>query len=189
MSAASAEGGGGGRVMFETVDVTSDEQVKAFAEKVTATLGVPHIVVNNAGIINANARLWEVPPQEMQAVLAVNVLGTANAVRHFAPAMVSRRQGVIVNMSSGWGRSASAQVAPYCASKWAVEGLTKALSQELPSGVAAVALNPGVIDTAMLQSCFGASAGGYQKPEDWAPRAADLILGLRAADNGASLTV
>jgi len=62
------------------------------------------------------------------------------------PAMVRRGQGVIVNFSSGWGRSTDAGVAPYCATKWAIEGLTQALAQELPPGMAAVPLNPGIIN-------------------------------------------
>ena len=59
------------------------------------------------------------------------------------------------------------KVAPYCASKWAVEGLTKAVAKELNSGVATVALNPGVIHTDMLESCFGSSASAYSKPDQW----------------------
>jgi NAD(P)-dependent dehydrogenase (short-subunit alcohol dehydrogenase family) len=78
--------------------------------------------------------------------------------------MIRRGSGVIVNFSSGWGRSVSAEVAPYCASKWAVERLTRALAEELPSGLAAVPLNPGIINTEMLQSCFGADAQNYPEP-------------------------
>lgn len=59
------------------------------------------------------------------------------------------------------------QVAPYCASKWAVEGLTRAVAKELSSGVAAVALSPGVVHTEMLESCFGSSASVYPKPDQW----------------------
>jgi len=80
-------------------------------------------------------------------------------------------------------------VAPYCATKFAIEGLTRALALELPSDLAAVALNPGIIDTAMLQSCFGASASGYEGPAQWAQRAVPFILKLSRSDNGASPTV
>src|SRR5688500_10542688 len=121
--------------------------------------------------------------------MAVNVSGTANVVRHFAPAMIARRRGVIVNFSSGWGRSVSPAVAPYCASKFDVEGLTRALAEELPKGMAAVPLNPGVIDTDMLRSCFGGEAAGYPDPRAWARRAVPFILRLGAADNGQSLSV
>jgi NAD(P)-dependent dehydrogenase (short-subunit alcohol dehydrogenase family) len=76
-------------------------------------------------------------------VVSVNIVGVANVIRAFAPAMIERGSGVIVNLSSGWGRSVSPEVAPYCATKWAIEGMTKALAEELPKGMAAVPLNPG----------------------------------------------
>ena len=80
-------------------------------------------------------------------------------------------------------------MAPYCATKWAIEGLTQALAQELPRGMAAVPLNPGVIDTEMLRSAFGGSAGSYPKPSEWARSAVPFLLKLDAADNGKPLTV
>jgi NAD(P)-dependent dehydrogenase (short-subunit alcohol dehydrogenase family) len=103
--------------------------------------------------------------------------------------MIARGSGTIVTLSSGWGRSTSPDVAPYCASKFAVEGLTQALAQELPSGLAAVALNPGIIDTDMLRQCWSDEAGGYAKPADWAKIAGPYLLQLGAKDNGRSLTV
>ena len=80
-------------------------------------------------------------------------------------------------------------MAPDCATKFAIEGLTRALALELPASLAAVALNPGVIDTAMLQSCFGGSASGYEAPAQWAERAVSYILKLSRSDNGTSPTV
>jgi NAD(P)-dependent dehydrogenase (short-subunit alcohol dehydrogenase family) len=94
---------------------------------------------------------------------------------------------VIVNFSSGWGRSTSAEVAPYCATKWAMEGLSQALAQELPQGMAAVALNPGIINTDMLQSCFGSSASHYPDPQKWAKLAVPFLLQLSGKDNGQPL--
>ena len=122
------------------------------------------------GSLTGTRRLWEISAREFSQVIDVNVKGIANVIRHFVPEMIKRKRGVIVNFSSGWGRSADAEVAPYCASKWAIEGLTQALAQELPSGLAVVALNPGIINTEMLQSCFGGSASGYLSPAEWAKR-------------------
>jgi NAD(P)-dependent dehydrogenase (short-subunit alcohol dehydrogenase family) len=102
--------------------------------------------------------------------------------------MIRRRSGVIVNFSSGWGRSTDAEVAPYCATKWAIEGLTQALAQELPSGMSAVALNPGIIATDMLRSCFGGSVSSYPKPEIWAKNAAPFLLHINSTDNGKPMT-
>ena len=93
--------------------------------------GPPDLLVNNAALINANAPLWQVPPDEFQRVVDVNIVGTFNTIRHFLPAMLEARRGVIVNVSSGWGRSTATEVAPYCATKWAIEGLTRSLAMEL----------------------------------------------------------
>jgi NAD(P)-dependent dehydrogenase (short-subunit alcohol dehydrogenase family) len=132
--------------------------------------------------------LWEVPAEEFDAVVDVNIKGVANVLRAFLPAMVARKTGVVVNFSSGWGRGTSPEVAPYCATKWAIEGLTRALAQELPRGMAAVPLNPGIIDTDMLRSCFGESAGSYPGPQEWAKKAAPFLLRLGPADNGKPAT-
>jgi NAD(P)-dependent dehydrogenase (short-subunit alcohol dehydrogenase family) len=174
---------------FAVVDVADDAQVAAWARRVLAVQGAPDLLLNNAGIINRNAPVWEVPAREFSDVIEVNLKGTANVIRHFAPAMIRRGQGVIVNFSSGWGRSTDAGVAPYCATKWAIEGLTQALAQELPPGLAAVPLNPGIINTEMLRSCFGGSAAGYPSPGEWAKIAAPFILKIDSADNGRQLTV
>ncbi|XP_028762923.1 NADPH-dependent pterin aldehyde reductase isoform X1 [Neltuma alba] len=170
-------------------DVRSDSSVEELARTVMEKNGVPDIIVNNAGTINRNNKIWELPVEEFDNVIDTNIKGTANVLRHFIPLMITRKQGIIVNMSSGWGRAGAALVAPYCASKWAIEGLTRSVAKELPEGMAVVALNPGVINTEMLASCFGNSAALYQAPEAWAPKAATMILNLTAADNGASLTV
>jgi len=170
------------------VDVSDDAAVAAWARLVTARQGVPDLLVNNAAIINRNAPLWKVGAREFSRVVDVNIKGVANVIRHFVPPMIRRRQGVIVNFSSGWGRSADAEVAPYCATKWAIEGLTQALAQELPVGMAAVALNPGVINTEMLRSCFGSSAQGFPKAEEWALKAVPFILKISERDNGRPLT-
>jgi len=174
---------------FEVVDVSRDEDVARWARSLVSDRGPPDLVINNAALINRNARLWEVPAHEFSQVIDANIKGVANVIRHFVPPMVPRRRGVIVNFSSYWGRSAAAEVAPYCATKWAIEGLTAALAEELPSGMAAVALNPGIIHTDMLKSCFGESASNYLAPNDWARKAVPFILSLGARDNGRQATV
>ncbi|EEF34556.1 NADPH-dependent pterin aldehyde reductase isoform X2 [Ricinus communis] len=170
-------------------DVSSNSSVEELAKAIMEKKGVPDIIVNNAGTINKNNKIWEVPVEEFDTVIDTNVKGIANVLRHFIPLMLPNKQGIIVNMSSGWGRSGAALVAPYCASKWAVEGMSRSVAKELPDGMAVVALNPGVIHTEMLQSCFGTSASLYQAPDAWALKAATMILNLTGADNGASLTV
>ena len=174
---------------FDCVDVADDAAVKAWAAEVLQSHGAPDLLLNNAALMNRNAPLWKVPAKEFDAVIDVNIKGTANVLRRFVPAMAKAGRGVIVNFSSGWGRAVDAEVAPYCATKWAVEGLTRALALELPAGLAAVPLNPGIIDTAMLRSCFGEGAGGYPGPEEWARQAVPFLLSLGPRHNGKPLTV
>jgi NAD(P)-dependent dehydrogenase (short-subunit alcohol dehydrogenase family) len=174
---------------FAVVDVTDRTAVEIWAKDLVARHGAPDLLLNNAALINANATLWQVPADEFDRIVDVNIKGVVNVIRALVPAMIARGTGVIVNFSSGWGRSTSPEVAPYCATKWAIEGLTRALAQELPRGLSAVPLNPGVIDTDMLRSCFAESAGGYPEPEQWAERAVPFLLKLGPRDNGKPLSV
>lgn len=171
------------------VDVRDAAAVKAWANAAIDSHGPPDILICNAAVMNTPAPLWTVPQAEFDDVIDVNVKGVANTIRAFVPAMVKRKVGVIVNLSSGWGRSVSPDVAPYCATKYAIEGLTLALAQELPRGMAAVPLNPGVIDTDMLRMAWAEGASAYPKAGEWAKRAAPFILALGEKDNGRSLSV
>ena len=173
---------------FHVVDVSDDRQVEAWADAVIADTGPPDLLLNNAAVVTENARLWEVPAADFSQIVDINIKGVYHVVRHFVPAMIERGSGVIVNFSSAWGRSTSPQVAPYCATKWAVEGLTRALADELPFGLAAIPLNPGIIHTEMLETCFGEHASQYPDPGTWAKKAAPFLLQLGPDDSGDPLT-
>ncbi len=175
--------------LFRSVDVAGDDAVSGWADDVIKQFGAPDLLLNNAALINSNAYLWQVPVAEFDSVVDVNIKGVANVCRHFLPAMIERSSGVVVNFSSGWGRSTAAEVAPYCATKFAIEGLTKALAQELPSGMAAVPLNPGIINTDMLQSCFAGGAAGYPNADEWAEIAVPFLIKLGPSSNGESVSV
>ncbi|MFT3782054.1 MAG: SDR family NAD(P)-dependent oxidoreductase [Nibricoccus sp.] len=174
---------------FSVVDVADPIKVELWAERVVGIHGAPDIVINNAALMNDPAPLWAVPADKFSKLIDVNIKGVANVIRAFVPEMVKTKKGVIVNFSSGWGRSVAAEVAPYCASKWAIEGMTKALAEELPEGMAAVPLNPGVINTDMLRQCWADGAASYPQAEAWAKKAAPFILSLGAKDNGRSVSV
>jgi NAD(P)-dependent dehydrogenase (short-subunit alcohol dehydrogenase family) len=174
---------------FEAVDVANSNQVRQWAQGSAKELGPPDFLINCAALMNRNAPLWQLSEGEFSDLVDVNLKGVFHTIKHFVPAMQERGSGVIVNFSSYWGRSTSSDVAAYCATKWAIEGLSRGLADDLPNGMASVAFNPGVIHTEMLQSCFGDSAASYPKPEQWANDAVPFILGLGAADNGASVTV
>lgn len=169
---------------LRAVDVSDFGAVSRWAEEVLADVGTPDLILNNAALINKNAPLWEVPEDEFGAVIDVNIKGVFYVVKAFAPAMIQAGRGVIVNFSSGWGRSTAADVAPYCATKWGIEGLSAALAQDLPSGLSAMAYNPGIIHTEMLESCFGEDARSFPNPKTWAESQVPYLLSLGAKQNG-----
>ena len=173
---------------FQALDVSDYESVIFWANRIIKSFGSPDFLLNNAGIMNDNRNLWEVSKRNFSEVVDTNIKGIFNTVKGYVPEMINQKRGIIVNFSSGWGRTTSPKVAPYCTSKWAVEGLTKSLAQELPQGLSAVALSPGVIDTDMLRLCWGNSASAHEKPETWAQRVAPYILKISSKDNGASIT-
>lgn len=177
---------------FATVDVADDSQVQQWARSILERHGAPDFLLNNAAMINRSAPLWELKSAEVETLLRTNLLGVTNCIHHFVPEMLRRTSGVVVNFSSGWGRSTSPEVASYCASKWAIEGLTQSLAQDLSAAggtVAAVALNPGIIDTQMLRSCFADGASHYPSPSNWVRIAGPFLLSLNGKHNGRSLDV
>lgn len=174
---------------FDMVDVSNSEQVQRWAKGVLDHQGIPDLLINNAAVMGPVGRLWDANVEEFDQMVDINIKGVFYVLRGFLPAMVSQQRGVIVNLSSGWGRDTAPDVAPYCATKYAIEGLTQALAQELPVGMAAVPLNPGIINTDMLQSAFGDGAGAYPEPNQWAKQAVPYILSLGSKDNGRQRTV
>lgn len=174
---------------FSTVDVASEQQVKAWAKSVLNQYQPPDLLINNAAIMNQPAPLWQIPTEKISQLIDINIKGVIHTIHHFVPAMVEKQSGIIINFSSGWGRSTSGMVASYCASKWAIEGLTRSLAQELPAGMAAIPLNPGIIHTDMLEICFGEEAASYTPLTEWVNKAVPFILQLTPKDNGVPLTV
>ena len=174
---------------FSCVNVADEDSVQEWVRYTLTNYSPPDLLINNAAIINQPAPVWKIDSEEFSQLIDINIKGVANVIRHFVPAMISRGSGIIVNISSGWGRSTSPQVGPYCASKWAIEGLTRALSQELPSGIAAIPLNPGIIHTDMLDICFGEDAKPFTPIESWTKKAVPFLLNLKVQDNGIPLTI
>lgn len=177
-----------GQGCFSVVDVGDATAVAGWCQGVLEQSGPPDIVINNAAMINRPAPLWDVPVEEFQRLIMINIAGVHHVIKHLLKPMLDKQSGVIVNLSSGWGRSVSPEVAPYCASKWAIEGMTKALAEELPEGMAAIPLSPGVIDTDMLREAWGDGASAYRSAQTWGAQAAPFILDLGPQHNGQSLT-
>ncbi|EMK2596831.1 SDR family oxidoreductase [Bacillus cereus] len=174
---------------FQVIDVSDSQRVNDWANYILNRHMAPDLIINNASIVNQNAQLWKITAQEFENVMNVNVNGVVNVIRAFVPAMVARKEGIIINMSSSWGREGEAELAPYCASKFAIEGITKSMALELPHGMAVVALDPGgSISTPMLKSCAPQYINESPTPETWSHKAIEYILNITIDKNGDSLT-
>ncbi len=174
---------------FQTCDVSRESDIASFCAAILEKFGAPDLVLNNAAIITPNAPLWETSAADFSRIIDINIKGPAAMMRHLLPAMLKRGSGVIVNFSSGWGRVTAADVAPYCATKYAIEGLSMATAQDTRGKVAVIPMNPGIIDTDMFRSTFGDGAGDFPDAAAWARRAVPYFIKLAPKDNGRPLTV
>ncbi|KAE8637287.1 hypothetical protein CSA_004539 [Cucumis sativus] len=116
-------------------------------------------------------------------IIDTNMKGVANMLRHFIPLMLPKNKGIIVNVSSLYGRIAAARF------QMGIEGLSKSVAKELPNGLTIVTLDPGIINTDASVTILGHFASQYQSPQLWALKAAPMILNITTADNGETLIV
>ena len=174
----------GANVLHEALDVSDPGAVESFATRVHEEAGPCDLLYGNAALIHRPAPLWEIPSEEFEEVLRVNVCGLATVLRAFLPPMVERGSGFVVNLSSTWGRSGAGEFTAYCASKFAVEGLTQALADEVPSGLCVVSLNPGVIATPMLDTAFRGRTQGCPTPQEWVKGAVTFLAQLGPQHHG-----
>lgn len=141
----------GVQVQLVELDVADDESVRAgFARLLEATDGVVDVLVNNAGV-GGNAVAEETSPQLYLDVMNINLCGPARCWAEVLPGMRARGRGAIVNVTSVTGRFAALAQSPYVASKWALEGVSEELAQELaPFGVRVAIIEPGVTKSAIF---------------------------------------
>ena len=140
------------RVLPLALDVTDEAQARAAAEAAVARFGQIDVLVNNAGRGLLGA-VEEISAEEARAVFAVNVDGLLNVSRAVLPSMRRRRAGRIVNISSVGGFGAWPGWGVYCATKFAVEGLSEAMHAELaPLGIAVIIVEPGTFRTDFLDA-------------------------------------
>lgn len=133
-------------------DVTQEAEVDALFTAAERDFGFLPVLINNAGI-SWRGLLTDMALADWERVFAVNSRGVFLCCRRALPAMVRRKHGAVVNISSMWGQQGASCEAAYSASKAAVIGLTQALAQEVgPSGIRVNCLCPGVIDTPMNSS-------------------------------------
>ena len=133
------------------LDVASDESVRdGFADILRATDGIVDVLVNNAGV-GGNAVVEECPPSVHLEVMNVNLCGAVRCLQQVLPGMRQRGHGTIINVTSVVGRLAALAQSPYVASKWALEGLSEELAQEVaPFGVRVVIIEPGITKSAIF---------------------------------------
>jgi NAD(P)-dependent dehydrogenase (short-subunit alcohol dehydrogenase family) len=133
------------------MDVDSDESVAAATEAIRSQFGSIDVLVNNAGIERTGA-IETLALDDFKATMETNYFGTVRTIRAWLPDMRARRSGCIINVSSVAGKIACTPLAPYTASKFAVEALSEALAQEVrPFDVRVAIVEPGIIDTAMAR--------------------------------------
>jgi len=146
-------------ITVATMDVDSDESVSGAIAAIRKEHGSIDVLVNNAGVERAGS-VEELPLSEFRAVMETNYFGALRCIQAVAPQMRQRRSGCIINVSSVAGRLTNPPLAPYTASKWALEALSEALAGEMKTfGVRVAIVEPGIIDTAMARR-IGESADG-----------------------------
>lgn len=131
-------------------DVSNEAQVVSMFDQVTETLGVPDIVVSNAGILH-EAPLIETSAEDFDRVIAVNLRGCFLVNREAARRMQGR-EGRIINLASDLGMLGREHMASYCASKGGVISLTRSLARELAPNILVNAIAPGSVDTDMTSA-------------------------------------
>ena len=138
-------------IAVSTMDVDSDESVNRGIAAIHKDHGPIDVLVNNAGVERAGS-VEELSLTDFRAVMETNYFGAIRCIQALVPHMRQRRSGCIINVSSVAGRIASAPLAPYMASKWALEALSEALAGEMKTFNVRVAIvEPGIIDTAMAR--------------------------------------
>jgi NAD(P)-dependent dehydrogenase (short-subunit alcohol dehydrogenase family) len=146
-----------------TMDVDSDQSVADCFAAIHQQDGQVDVLVNNAGI-ERHGSIEELPLADFRATMETNYFGALRCIRQVLPRMRESGSGCIINVTSVAGKIATTPLAPYTASKFALEALSEALAQEMkPFGVRVAIIEPGIIDTPMARAIEGAPPSRYRQ--------------------------
>jgi NAD(P)-dependent dehydrogenase (short-subunit alcohol dehydrogenase family) len=174
----------GGNAIFIMGDVTKEEDVKEVINATIRKFGKVDVLVNNAGV-GLRKYLWETTIEEFEEVMNVNAKGVFLYLKNIIPAM-EKHGGMIINVSSGAGKAGIPTLGAYCASKFAVIGLTEAAAGEVKKNLKIVALCPGSVDTGMFKRLFPEEKADL-KPEQVADKIADICIHPEKYRSGQSI--
>lgn len=165
-------------------DVASSDEVSLAREAVLAKHGAPRVVVSNAGVAH-RVDLASMSEAIWDETLDVNLKGSFLVARAFLPSMIQAKMGRFIAMASISATLGTPRMTAYCASKWGLVGFVKALAEELRgTGVQAMSVLPGSVDTAMLE---GSGFSPDMTPEDVASLVAYAALDAPEAMNGSAI--
>src|SRR5690348_967572 len=140
-------------------DMARRAEIERMVPAAVEALGGLDVLVNNAGIAGLTLPVDQMPPDDWDKVIAVNLTGMFDVTRLAIPHLKRSQAGVIVNLSSIAGRFGFANRSPYAASKWAVIGFTKTLALELGEwGIRANAIAPGAVEGDRIERVFAGRA-------------------------------
>jgi NAD(P)-dependent dehydrogenase (short-subunit alcohol dehydrogenase family) len=140
----------GSEVLARRVDVSSADAMRGFADEVHGRIPAVDLLVNNAGIA-VGATFIDTTLADWDRLLGVNLRGVVHGCHFFIPPMLRSGRGHVVNIASAAGFTPTEKLSAYCATKYAVLGLTETLHAELaPLGIGVTCVCPGFIDTSIL---------------------------------------
>jgi len=177
-------------VMAEALkcDVSDFSAAKTVVEAVKTRFGTIDILVNNAGV-TADGLVMTMKEDAFDRVIAVNLKGAFNMIRHVTPIFVKKRGGRIINISSVAGLIGNPGQANYAASKAGVVGLTKAIARELSSrNICCNAIAPGFIRTGMTEGIDSPLIGQIPLGRMGTPEDVASLAAFLASDGAAYIT-
>ena len=181
------------RLLGITCDVSNSSEVANLIKLTIAKFKFINILVNNAGIVFVK-KLLDTSEEEWDKTIDINLKGAFLCTKEVLPFMIKNRSGIVINVSSGAGKTGFPDISAYCASKFGMIGLTESLAWEVANyNVRVMAICPGEVDTKMQQDV---DPGYYRnnkhkmlKPKTVAEKILEMISEERRYHNGQSIEI